>query len=195
MKMVNVYTLSHPKTNEIVYVGKTERTLNLRLHYHIKHSRAGIKNDWIQSLLLNGLKPKIELIDRVPDEIGDSEEIFYIAYFKSLGFTLLNLTHGGKGSLGLKASPELRKKLSASHVGTNLGHKVNPKSTAAVTASSAKRRRRVAKCDDEMNIIEIFESQTEAARITKFSKSKIGDAAKRENRNNLKYHGFYWKYI
>ena len=39
-------------------------------------------------------------------------EIFYISYFKFLGFNLLNMTIGGEGCLGIKRSIETRKKLS-----------------------------------------------------------------------------------
>jgi Uri superfamily endonuclease len=36
MKMVKTYTLSHPITNEVRYVGKTVESLNERLRKHLQ---------------------------------------------------------------------------------------------------------------------------------------------------------------
>ena len=104
---VFIYTLSHPITNEIRYIGKTEQSLYNRYceHVSLKNSRNNLNyhsKNWIKSLLRNNLKPKIELLDIVNKDNWENEEIFYISYFKYLGFNLTNHQKGGgKGNLGL----------------------------------------------------------------------------------------------
>jgi hypothetical protein len=134
-----VYTLSDPRTGAIRYVGQTSRTLRCRLTEHIqdvKRSRRYSSN-WIKSL--GGLEPVIELVEIcATQEDADEAEAFYIEYFRFLGFSLTNLTGGGKGTvkdvvvtekmrelartknLGKKLSPETRAKISAARSGTKM---------------------------------------------------------------------------
>ena len=93
-----IYTLSHPLTNEIRYVGLTRKTLEERLRGHLKSKDKVHRNFWIKKLLKEGLKPKIELIEEVDDDIGPETEIFWISMFKLWGFRLCNLTEGGQTS-------------------------------------------------------------------------------------------------
>ncbi len=105
--MVNIYTLSHPITGEIRYVGKTTRKLYNRLTQHwtdiYRRGRKCHKSCWIISLKNQGLKPKIELLDVVEDEEWEFWEQYWISQCKAWGFRLTNHTAGGDvGGGGLK---------------------------------------------------------------------------------------------
>lgn len=99
MKVI-IYTLSDPITNEIKYVGKTEKLLNERLYYHL-FDNYKIKNihkkKWIENLLIKKLKPKIDEIDIVPYDEWKFWEKYWISQFLTWGFKLTNKTEGGEG--------------------------------------------------------------------------------------------------
>lgn len=102
-----IYTLSDPNTKEVRYVGKTKQSLYVRYcdHISIKNNRNNLNyysKNWIKSLLNKNEKPIIELLDIVDESNWENEEIFYISYFKYLGFNLTNYQQGGgKGCTGL----------------------------------------------------------------------------------------------
>lgn len=99
MKQVYIYTLAHPTTKEIRYVGKTTN-IKRRLKAHL--SRIGEykskKNSWIKSLLNQNLNPEIEILDVVFESEWQYWEEFYIGLFKSWSFRLVNGTKGGDGN-------------------------------------------------------------------------------------------------
>jgi len=106
-----IYTLSHPKTGEVRYVGKTIQSLSTRLFAHIGDSKRldTYCARWIRFLLAQGLKPVIEPIDQVPNEQFAFWECHYISLFKSWGFRLTNCTLGGEGRL--KYATEAERKI------------------------------------------------------------------------------------
>lgn len=124
-----IYKLTDPKTNEIRYIGQTTKKLSQRLSSHINKSKNSPnktthKNTWIKSLINEGLKPIIDLIEVVPDNMWKEKEKYYIKKYKELGENLLNLSEGGdSGSMpGGKRVwnsemdfNEWRKKISESH--------------------------------------------------------------------------------
>ena len=112
--MVQIYTLTDPRTNIVRYVGKTVKPLNLRLSEHFNDRDGNKKSQWIRGLKKNGLKPIVDILDIVNDEDWRSEEMFYISYFRFLGLPLLNMTDGGDGNNGGKRSEEFKKQLSKS---------------------------------------------------------------------------------
>jgi NUMOD3 motif len=72
-----------------------------------------------------GLKPRVSILQTCSTGQWQNWERFWIATVKAAGEKLLNLHPGGDGPLnprawnkGQKLSPEYRKKLSESHVGT-----------------------------------------------------------------------------
>jgi len=109
--MLYIYTLSHPLTFEIRYVGKTN-DLKRRLQSHIDYARSKNKRrkvaDWILSVIKQGLKPKITLIESVEIDDWANRERFWINHFRSLGFNLCNLTDGGESNNGYEYSDELK---------------------------------------------------------------------------------------
>lgn len=116
MKPTTIYALCHPVTNEIRYVGKT---INPRTRYkeHIGSTKGTHCNKWVRSL-----KPSIPIF--VELEVVSSDwieaEQFWIAYFKSLGARLTNLTAGGEGMVGYTATEETRKRISSATAGRRL---------------------------------------------------------------------------
>lgn len=112
---MNIYTLSCPKTNEIKYVGATISTLSKRLSQHKCDNRVNLRSEWINGLKKESLTPKIELLDIVQNDVWEQEEMFYISYFKYLGFDLVNMTKGG---VGIEMTQAIRKKISKSKLGT-----------------------------------------------------------------------------
>lgn len=121
MKQCYIYTLSHPTTKEIVYVGKTIAPLSQRLSGHIIDSRRHNRKicTWIRKLTRQGLIPLIEELDICPEEQSSEMEKFYIQIFKSWNFMLKNHTDGGEGISGFSPSQETRKLKSQQTKGEN----------------------------------------------------------------------------
>lgn len=108
--MIIIYTLSHPLTKEIRYVGKTSKTLKRRLMNHICDAKVKrYKNhncNWIQSLLKDNLEPIIEELDSTSEKDWEYLETYWINQFRQWGFNLTNLTNGGDGNKGQIFSKE-----------------------------------------------------------------------------------------
>lgn len=84
-----IYTISHPLTNNIVYVGAS-KVLKKRQVSHINSKSGSPISMYIQELKLNYLLPKIEVIDTCDsDELMDCE-YYWILQLKAWGFDLLN---------------------------------------------------------------------------------------------------------
>ena len=113
MKKYKIYKLVDPRIQDeedpkrVRYIGWTNKKLYDRLGNHMTEARHDVtqqhthKNRWINSLLKQGLKPEIQLVDETdnPEEIK-LMEIKYIKQFKDGGFLLTNATLGGDGMLG-----------------------------------------------------------------------------------------------
>lgn len=122
-----VYTLHHPITHEIRYVGYTYTSLKERLRLHVrdvkKESVKSHKKKWIKSLLNQNLYPVINLVqefDLIEDALEKEKEL--IALYKSNGIRLVNHTPGGEFGMGYKFSPEsisiMVKKRTGKKIGT-----------------------------------------------------------------------------
>jgi len=119
---VFIYFLSDIN-GEIRYIGKTKQYLKQRLYAHIvecKTNRKSHKISWIKSLLKNGNKPIINIIDEVPEEEWEFWEQYWISQFKCWGFNLTNLTFGGQGGTGYKHTNKSKQKMRISKLGTTL---------------------------------------------------------------------------
>lgn len=101
-KTIQIYTLSHPLTGEIRYIGKTVSPLKYRLAGHVSESKKGElkshRNSWIRSLLQQDLKPNIHLLDEISSNDWEWLEQYWISQFKTWGFNLINMTDGGDGN-------------------------------------------------------------------------------------------------
>lgn len=95
-----IYTLEHPITNEIRYIGKTNN-LDRRLHSHWTtgyKSKTKIGN-WLKSLKKLKLKPIMTIIDETTDD-WQQLEMYWISQFRTWGFNITNHTNGGEGVYG-----------------------------------------------------------------------------------------------
>lgn len=121
MKQCYIYTLSHPLSGEIVYVGKTVTSLSHRLSSHIIDSRRHSRKicTWIRKLSKQGLTPVIEELDRCSEDESSQLERFYIQMLKSWNFVLKNHTDGGEGLLGFSHSEKTRQLKSKQVKGEN----------------------------------------------------------------------------
>jgi len=68
MEKLKIYTLTDPKTLEVRYVGKTKQTVEERLNDHIfcrnaRKSKNIEKDEWINRLLSENLKPIVKQVD------------------------------------------------------------------------------------------------------------------------------------
>jgi len=147
-----IYTLRHPETKEIRYIGKTNDPA-ARLSRHIHNATHGVRthiSTWIRSL---PSKPIMSPLCVVPNDYGSEMERRTIAHFRSKGYRLTNLTDGGEGTLGWIPSAEFRAKLSAAHRGRQfseqhkaalsaalMGHTSSPERNAKNSASQRGRK-------------------------------------------------------
>jgi len=97
-----IYTLSHPETHEIRYIGQTKKGLKKRLSTHINSSIREYSNEsktpigkWIKKLHLEKLKPIISILKEVPIIELDNSEIACIKDGKNR-YRLLNIASGGR---------------------------------------------------------------------------------------------------
>jgi hypothetical protein len=103
MLTIKIYILIDPITNEVRYVGKTEKKLIYRLSGHIcesiKSEKKSHRSSWIKGLLAKNTRPIIELLDEIDytDDWGWLE-IYWINQLKAWGFRLTNMSDGGEGS-------------------------------------------------------------------------------------------------
>lgn len=157
MPVTTVYTLSHPETGEVRYVGKTAGNLKARLSGHVaatKKGRVNHRTKWIGSLLDQGLKPVIKYVDHIvgTDEHGSWLEVEWISLLGASG-RLTNATAGGEGATGYVPTEEAREKNRASQLGrkhsdetrakirdANTGRKFSAEHLAKLTASNRGRR-------------------------------------------------------
>lgn len=115
--MTKIYTLKHPDTGEIRYVGKTVQLLKYRLATHISRSkkyRYAYVNCWIYSLLQKNKRPIIELIEEVEDSLWENREIYWIQYYSPITRLTNFQLGGGHSNAGKELKEEHRKAISNS---------------------------------------------------------------------------------
>lgn len=123
--MKTIYLLRDPRTGEPRYVGCTGKALERRLAMHVSKAtrsedvRLNAREAWIYSLSLAGLRPTIEPLATVPDEISREEEAIAI-WEHSLRYDLLNAWLPAVRMLGL---PDTQAACYGRHV---WAHKIEP---------------------------------------------------------------------
>ncbi len=111
-----VYALADPRTGRIRYIGKTLTVPRDRLKRHLSDAARGKLwrvSNWLRSL---PTEPKLVVLEECAPALLGEAEADWIAYFRSLGTDLTNLTDGG-GSAGFTLSAETREKIGAAHRG------------------------------------------------------------------------------
>ena len=113
--MIYIYGLFDPRTKELKYIGKTKDTLKNRLQYHlypVALKPITLKNNWLKSLLKQGLKPHITPLQETTEDRWQIDEQENIKHWKMMGCPLTNGTDGGEGLLNYKTSEETKRKIS-----------------------------------------------------------------------------------
>lgn len=112
--MIYIYTLSHPLTNEVRYVGKT---INLKRRYkqHLYDKRGKHKVNWIQSLKRDGLKPVLTVIEECTENWQEREKYWITQYDN-----LTNFLDGGGVDYVRVTSDETREKIRQANKGKSL---------------------------------------------------------------------------
>ena len=113
-KKVYIYTLTDPITNIVRYVGKS---VNVKQRYasHISRclEKKTYKDCWIYSLMKKNLKPILNIIEVCDESNWVQREQYHISLYENL----TNLTIGGEGLNGWKASNETKQKMSENRKG------------------------------------------------------------------------------
>jgi len=106
-----IYGLFDPRNGELRYVGKSTTGMRRPNAHCMPSGRKGHTWNarWLAELWTHGLKPEISVLEEhtCSENLPDAEQ-FFIAYFRSLGCRLTNLTKGGEGALGAVRSRENR---------------------------------------------------------------------------------------
>lgn len=132
-----IYALLDPRTREIRYIGKTDK-LAARLRLHIRTRENTYKSHWIQSLVAKGLRPIMQIIDKVYVHEWQAAEAAYIIFFKEQGCNLTNATPGGDGLGSGQDNPQFRKprtpEVKAKIRAKLMGHGVSAETRARMSA-------------------------------------------------------------
>lgn len=94
------------------YVGLTTQNIEKRLIQHTRQALSGTNTPVYHWIRKHNPNVVISVIEEVSKEILCDREIYWIAYLKSEGYPLLNLSVGGDGPLGVVRSEETRRKMS-----------------------------------------------------------------------------------
>ncbi len=208
--MIYIYILKHPVTKDIRYVGKTTNPKK-RLANHIsstnRNEEKSYKNNWIKSLLIENLKPEIEVIDQIDSINWEWLEEYWISQFKSWGFNLTNMTNGGENPPNWKGkthSTKHRQKLSKLMSENNPAKNMNNEWREAIRQSHKKNgftlpesaytkiRRPVQQFTLEGEFIREYKSLTEAANMVGLKHSTPISLVCRGKRG--KSASFKWKF-
>ena len=181
--ITKIYTLTHPITKEIRYIGKTNYSLNDRLCKHMLTKEVNHRGKWIRSLKNKGLKPVIELLEECNIEDWKWLERYWISQFKIWGFILTNHTEGGE-------SGTISDKCRKACIKSNTGRK---DSRELIEKRSLNLKKKVNQFDKLNNLLFTYNSVAEAAKAIKGSSSHITECC--NNKPKRKTHkGFIWKY-
>lgn len=168
---IYIYTLSHPITNEVRYVGKT---INIKRRYkqHLYDKRTSHKASWVKSLKNDGLKPVMNILEICTFENWEEKEKYWIKQFNNL----TNLKAGGNDSYKRTTTEETKQKLSLAHKGKTLSedHKAKIKNNNA-------RSKKIIIDDIEYN------SALEASKILNIGSTTIDLRLKSKNFPNYLY--------
>lgn len=168
-----IYVLKDPTSDEVRYVGKTVKPIQQRFRLHIWEAKNGgrtRKNNWIKSLLNQGLLPTIECIEVVEGDSWVDREKHWISHYRKFG-NLTNHTDGGEGLAGHRHSEETKLKMSINN-GKPMTGKTMPEETKKKISSTLKGREFT-----EDHKRKISEAQI-GREISSSTKEKISDSLK-----------------
>lgn len=117
-KTVRIYTLSHPETDYVFYVGRTTMRLDLRLSCHwTNNQRTTPKYEsYMKKLRADRVIPIIREIDRCSYSDRTRLEEYWVQQFATWGFDLVNYRHNKNKSY----QPRVRKTVKLSEYEKNI---------------------------------------------------------------------------
>jgi len=131
---VYIYALVDPRTDEVRYVGKTGNVVR-RMTHHVWEAKrpTNHRTCWIAGLLCDGVRPRLLVLEEVPNNSWQDAERRHIAVFRQVGANLTNGTDGGDGCRGL--SPEAQARIADANRGNSyaLGHKHTRETRARIS--------------------------------------------------------------
>lgn len=127
--MTVIYALADPLTNEVRYVGKTDR-LKVRLATHRRDLSNSYRGRWLRSI---NYQIDLHILEENPVDWMDAER-FWIAYFKFIGARLTNTTGGGEGLVN--PSDEVRDKIRKARTGSSHTKESKAKITRSLKGNS-----------------------------------------------------------
>lgn len=87
---VVIYTVSHPITKEVVYVGATKNIKKRRKEHRRKLGAHDNLKDYMTCLWNQGLFALVEEIDQVEEEFANDCETYWIHQLSCWGFNIIN---------------------------------------------------------------------------------------------------------
>jgi len=182
MREVIIYTLSDGL--DVKYVGKTispESRMYIHIYDAKTKSKLNKKDEWVKSLLDNGKKPIMEIVDIVTEDDWVFWEKYWINQFKVWGFELKNMTNGGGCTYRKPISDKTKRKMSLSKKG------LIPKNIEQLKKSRVKP---IIQYDVEGNELKIWESMNDARRNLSINNINLSANGKRCTAG-----GYIWRYI
>ena len=185
-----IYTLSHPITGEVKYVGKTVNPKQRRHnHSNIARDKGTHKRNWINNLKSQKLRPKFEIIDQVSSDWKFWEK-YWISQFRVWGFKLCNYGTGGEG-LETANITSFKK----GQVPWNKGctHKESTKKILReiVLGKPSLKKEKVVQYTMSGIQLAVHESMTMAAKMVEGNVGKICQCCKNKRKSHKQ---FKWKY-
>ena len=136
---IHIYVLIDPRfPTDFRYVGQT-KNLKKRLAGHLTKSSLlylTYKNNWINKIISEGVKPEIKIIDDCEFEQANDNEIYWIQRLKDEGHKLTNLNRGGRNfsrKPGYKLAHDTKQKISKSLNGHSVSKDTRAKLSKAHT--------------------------------------------------------------
>jgi len=120
MSIVFIYGLFDPRNLELRYIGRTKHPTYIRISQHVheaKKNNTTHKDRWVNQLLLEGLRPSVEILEECTEDNWSEIEQVWIAECKRFGLNLVNGTNGGDGLRVDSLTPEHREKIRIANTG------------------------------------------------------------------------------
>jgi hypothetical protein len=175
-----IYGLFDPVSGELRYIGQTTRP-GPRLNLHISSQKKTRCQRWIKSLLNQGLRPEMAILEETTYALIDETEAFYIAYFRFLDCNLCNHTDGGNQHPRPPFTEEHKRKISEGLKGRirSPEHCANLSKAGKGRVVTDAYRKKMSEVKTGGQMSEVHKEKCRNRRHTAEEKAKIGEANRR----------------